>query len=76
MRLSPRTNPQRLHHTYQWITSIKKVDAIMTPDLILRTHNDGKGKVDVDSGSGHGDDWGRTLREEEQMIDGGKGKAN
>jgi len=48
----------------------------MTPDFILRTHNDGKGEVDVDSGDGHGDNWGRTLREEEWMIDGGKGKAN
>jgi len=48
----------------------------MTPDLILTTHNDGEGKVDVDGGSGHSGDWGRTLREEEWMIDGGKGKAN
>jgi len=46
----------------------------MTPDLILTTHNDGEREVDVDSGSGHGDDWGRTLREEEWMIDGGKEK--
>jgi len=48
----------------------------MAPDLILRTHNNGEGKVDVDGGSGHGDAWGRTLRREERMIDGGKGKAN
>jgi len=48
----------------------------MTPDLILRAHNDGEGEVDVNSGSGHDDDWGRTLREEERMIDGEKGKAN
>jgi len=61
---------------YQWVGTIKEVHAIMTPNFILRTHNDGKGKVDVDRGSRHGDDWGRTLREEEWMIDGGKGKAN
>jgi len=47
----------------------------MTPDFILRTHNDGKREVDVDRGSGHGDNWGRTLREEERMIDGGKRKG-
>jgi len=48
----------------------------MTPYLVLRSHSDGKGKVDVDGGSGHSDAWGRTLREEERRIDGGKGKAN
>jgi len=47
----------------------------MTPDLVLRTHNNGKRKVDVDGRSGHGDDWGRTLRREERMIDGGKRKG-
>jgi len=74
MKLSPRTNPQRLHHTYQWITSIEEVNTIMTPDLILTTHNDGERKVDVDCRSRHGDDWGRTLRGEERMIDEGKEK--
>jgi len=48
----------------------------MTPDFILRTHNDGKGEVDVNRGNRHGGDWGRTLRGEERMIDGGEGKAN
>jgi len=48
----------------------------VTPNLILRTHNDGEREVDVNGGSRHCDDWGRTLREEEWMIDGGEGKAN
>jgi len=48
----------------------------VAPYLVLRSHSDGESKIDVDGGSGHGDDWGRTLREEEQMIDGGKGKVN
>jgi len=47
----------------------------MTPYLVLRSHGDGKGEVDVDRGSGHSDDWGRTLREEEQTID-GEGKKS
>jgi len=47
----------------------------MTPDFILTTHNDGKGEVDVDSRSRHGDNWGRTLRREERMIDGGERKS-
>jgi len=49
----------------------------VTPNLILRSHNDGERKIDVDRRGGrHNDNWGRTLREEEQLIDGGKGKAN
>jgi len=48
----------------------------MTPDLILRAHNDGKGEIDVDRGGGHSGTWGRTLRREERIVDGEKGKAN
>jgi len=51
----------RLHHMHQWIGTIKEIDTIMTPDLILRTHNDGEGKVDVDGRGGHGDMIGEEL---------------
>jgi len=46
----------------------------VTPDFILRTHNDGKSKVDVDRGGGHGEDRGRTLRGEDERLMGGKEK--
>jgi len=60
---------------YQWIRTIEKVHTIMTPYFVLRAHNNGKRKVDVDGGSRHGDDWGRTLREEDGRIDGGERKS-
>jgi len=64
-------NSRVIAQTYQFL-GVRRIEVaiVHTPNLVIRSRGSRENQTDR-----HDDDWGRTLREEDGMIDGGERKS-